>query len=424
MSIVTGGSRGDVQPYVALGNGLVGAGHEVKVATYAPFEGFVRARGLEYARLSGDPTQIVRALQECGRDPVCIARRFLRELARFAEDNVGECLEACQGADAVIYTPIGFVGSFVAQKLGVPAASAVLQPLIPTREFPSVIWPEARIVSDDRLRGTYNRLTFSLTEQGFWQLFRFLVNGRVTKRLGLPHLPPLPTYFHELRRRRELALCGWSPTVLPAPRDWDPWARVTGYWFLDRSEDWCPPAHLEDFLESGPPPVCVGFGSMSVRDQQRVTETILSAFRSTGSRGLLVGGWAGLEGADLPEDVFKIEEVPHDWLFPRVRAVVHHGGAGTTGAVLRAGIPSIIVPFLVDQPFWGRRIEALGAGTAPIPRKLLSARALADGLRRIDSDASIQTRAAGLGEQIRAEDGVQRAVFLFERYVRGREATR
>ena len=419
VTIVTGGSRGDIQPFVALGRGLVGAGHEVKVAAYAPFEDLVRSRGLEYARLSGDPGRVVRRLQERRLNQISFAVGLRRGIAPFVEDNVEECLEACQEADVVVYTALGFIGSLVAQKLGVPGVGAALQPLFtPTCEFPSFTAPEVEFFGG-RLRAPYNRLTFFSAEQVFWQIFRPLTN-RVTKKLGLPRVPQLSGAVRQARRRRELLLYGWSPTVLPRPRDWAPWAGVTGYWFLDRPENWRPPADLEDFLQSGPPPVCVGFGSMSLRDPDRTTETILSALRSLGKRGLLVSGWGGVGNSDLPDDVFKIDEAPHDWLFPKVSVVVHHGGSGTTGAALRAGRPSIIVPFIADQAFWGRRIERLGAGTALMGEKRLSPRTLTEALRHVLREEAMWGRAARLGQSIRAENGADQAVAMLECYVNAR----
>ncbi|MCP4593378.1 MAG: glycosyltransferase family 1 protein, partial [bacterium] len=157
--------------------------------------------------------------------------------------------------------------------------------------------------------------------------------------------------------------------MAPKPSDWGEQAHVTGYWFLDHVSDWQPPADLVRFLESGPPPVYVGFGSMMSRRAEQTTRITLDALKQSGQRGLIATGWGALSQSDLPDEVFLIESVPHDWLFPRTAAVVHHGGAGTTGAGLRAGVPGIVVPFGGDQPFWARRVEALGVGPAPIPRK-------------------------------------------------------
>jgi UDP:flavonoid glycosyltransferase YjiC (YdhE family) len=205
-------------------------------------------------------------------------------------------------------------------------------------------------------------------------------------------------------------LYGYSPTVVPKPSDWDEHAHVTGYWFLDHAPDWQPPAGLVDFLESGSPPVYVGFGSLVSGGAEKASRVVLDALRQSGQRGVLATGWGGLGPSDLPGEVYATESVPHDWLFPRMAAVAHHGGAGTTGAGLRAGVPSIILPFSKDQPFWARRVEALGAGPAPIPRKRLTAGRLAQAMHVAVTDESIRERSAALGEAIRGENGVGNAV--------------
>src|SRR5262249_31336952 len=187
-------------------------------------------------------------------------------------------------------------------------------------------------------------------------------------RRELLHLPPLSggPLARQLDDRRLPILYGYSPAVLPKPPDWDERTHVTGYWFLDHLPDWRPPEGLVDFLRVGPPPVSVGFGSMRSQHPEAVTELVVEALARAGQRGILLTGWGGLRGIDRPERVFTVEAVPHDWLFPQVRAAVHHGGAGTAAAALRAGIPSVVVPFFGDQSFWGRRVAALGAGTKPI----------------------------------------------------------
>ncbi len=198
---------------------------------------------------------------------------------------------------------------------------------------------------------------------------------------------------------------------------------VTGYWPLPPVSDWSPPADLAAFLDAGPPPVCIGFGSTPSEDPGALTATVLEAVRRAGVRAVLLSGWGGLVSAGRSEegagpatdrdDVIVVDEVPHEWLFPRMAAVVHHGGAGTTGAAFRAGVPAVVVPFVVDQPFWGSRVEALGVGPRPVPRRGLTAAALADALRIAVGDRAMAERAAGLGRRIRAEDGVAAAVEVF-----------
>jgi UDP:flavonoid glycosyltransferase YjiC (YdhE family) len=205
----------------------------------------------------------------------------------------------------------------------------------------------------------------------------------------------------------------YSPAVAPKPPDWSESAHVTGYWFLDHPLDWQPPADLLHFLESGPSPIYLGFGSMITRKPEETTRITLDALRQAGHRGVIATGWGALSQSDLPDEVFLIESVPHDWLFPRMAAVVHHGGAGTTGAGLRAGVPSIVVPFGGDQPFWARRVKALGAGPDPIPRKRLTADRLAHAIRIAVADEPMRKRATELGATIRAEDGVGNALKIF-----------
>ena len=418
ITITTAGSRGDVQPYVALGLGLKEAGHEVRLATYAPFEGFVRGHGLDYRPVTGDPGGAVAELLEAGLNPVKGARTFRRFLGEALERNLSENWEACRDAEAVVYSPVGFLGQHVAEKMGIPAVGAAVQPLFSrTRRFPSSLLgkPPGKVLQRGPLGGLYNRLTYPAAEQLFWQAMRPVV-GKARADLGLAPLPFLGP-FADLGRRRLPVLYGWSPSVLPRPTEWGDWLRTTGYWFLDHRPGWQPPAKLVDFLDAGPPPVSVGFGSMNNVDPEEITTRVLEALRRSGQRGVLLSGWGGIGSADLPDEVFKTDAIPHDWLFGRLRAAVHHGGAGTTAASLRAGLPTVVVPFFPDQAFWGWRVAALGAGPEPVPRKKLTSERLAASILRAATDAKMGERARMLGEKIRAENGVARAVEAFHRYV-------
>ncbi len=189
---------------------------------------------------------------------------------------------------------------------------------------------------------------------------------------------------------------------------------MTGYWFLDPEEAWTPPADLAEFLQAGAPPIFIGFGSMSPRDPAAMMQVILQALARTQQRGIILSGWGGLHAADLPDAVYMLDSIPFSWLFPRVAAVVHHGGAGTTAAGLRAGVPSIIVPFFADQPFWGQRVADLGVGSQPIPRKQFTADRLAQAIEIAVTDQAMQQRAADLGAAIRSEDGIARAVEVID----------
>jgi UDP:flavonoid glycosyltransferase YjiC (YdhE family) len=203
---------------------------------------------------------------------------------------------------------------------------------------------------------------------------------------------------------------GFSPSVIPKPADWGKNIQVTGYWFLDSESDWTPPTTLETFLQNGSPPLYIGFGSMTNRKPEETTDLVIQALAHTRQRAIIASGWSGMSKANLPDTVFMVESIPHAWLFPRVAAVVHHGGAGTTAAGLRAGIPSIITPFFGDQPFWGQRVADLGVGTQPIPRKKLTVDLLAQAIQTVVTDQPMRQRAAELGTHIRAEDGIGRVI--------------
>jgi sterol 3beta-glucosyltransferase len=234
------------------------------------------------------------------------------------------------------------------------------------------------------------------------------------KTLGLPRL----SRFADPMRRADgsvvPALYAYSEHVLPRPHDWPANAHVTGAWFLDEIDGWEPPAALHAFLDDGPPPVYVGFGSMGAAHAETRATTVLQAVALTGERAVLAVGWGGLKADVLPPNVFMLDAAPHDWLFPRMRAVVHHGGAGSTMAGLRAGKPTIICPFFGDQPFWGEVVLRAGVGPAPVPQKSLTPERLANAIRAALTP-TVEAQASALGDRIRAEDGTARAVALIER---------
>lgn len=211
-------------------------------------------------------------------------------------------------------------------------------------------------------------------------------------------------------------LFAYSPIILPKPGDWNaPNIHITGYFFLEEPETYQPPPELADFLAAGDPPVCVTFGSMVNRESERIDAIVRGALARTGQRGIILTGWGGIKPADHADGLFYADAVPHDWLFPRCQSVIHHGGVGTTAAGLRVGIPNIIIPHGVDQPFWGKRVAAIGAGPAPIVMARLSVETLAAALAQANGPA-LRARASELGRLIRAEDGVGEAVRLIERH--------
>ncbi len=419
ITLLTAGSRGDVQPYVALGLGLERAGHTVTLAASLVFESFVRSYGLTFAPVRFNPQEFIKRpeVQKLFRNPNLI--RLFRDWSSLLESLVemfDDFWQASQNVDAIILSPAAHGGYDCAEKLDVPACMALLQPINPTGAVPNFfLSPRVRL---GFLEGPYNRLTHLVFEQAFWQAIRGPLNRWRQNVLGLLPLPRFVTSYARMRAARVPFLFGYSPAIVPKPRDWADWHHVTGYWFLDAPPDWQPPPELIEFLEAGPPPVYIGFGSMSDEKPEILTRIALDALQMTGRRGILASGWIELGGVDLPDTVFRIGSIPHDWLFPQMAAIVHHGGAGTIAANLRSGVPSILTPFMGDQFAWGKIIADLGVGPPPIPIKKLAAARLAAAIEAAVTDPALRVRAAALGERIRAEDGVARAVEAFHQHIK------
>jgi sterol 3beta-glucosyltransferase len=410
------GTRGDVQPYIALGKGLRAAGHEVRITTHRIFEGFVREHGLDFSPMEGDPREILltQAVADLGINPVRINRWIAENFRPVTDIFFRATLEGAQGADVLLNSALSFAGWHVAEKLGIPAIATYLQPVTPTRAFHGMSSPLPPAWLP--FRGLYNLLSAKLANQSFFAMTRPLTNACRTEILGLPPLSAASYWGLDWASSPVPILYGYSPSVIPKPPDWGDFQQITGYWFLDEARSYEPPVELGTFLDSGPPPVYVGFGSMVDHEREEMTRLIIEAVRQTGQRAILLGGWSDLGSVELPDFILRVDSVPHDWLFPRMAAVVHHGGAGTTAAGLRAGVPAVIVPFTVDQPFWGWRVHELGVGPKWILRKKLTAEKLAAAIDQAVHDHAMAQRAKELGRMIRAEDGPGAAVRLVEQF--------
>ena len=418
--IVTVGSRGDVQPYVALAKGLKAAGHNVTLCTSSSFEKLVTEHGLSYGHMNDDIVKLVQS--DMGRTIIenatnffkmfVIGLKMIKQMTPVQRAMLQDGWEAAQKADPdlVIYHPKVLGGPHYAEKLGVSCMLAIPLPmLVPSSEFANIGFPAWRIGR------WYNRLTHTIVLKITEALTRRYA-ARWRQEQNLPPVPRRHDCLHTAQGAPIPVMHCYSAHVGPYPSDWPDWVTVTGYWFLDRSDDWKPPENLTDFLAAGEPPVYVGFGSIAGRTPERTTRIVIDALAKAGRRGILATGWGGLEPGDLPDTILKIDSVPHDWLFPRVSAVVHHGGAGTTAAGLRFGKPTIVCPFFGDQPFWGRQVYTLGAGPEPIPQKKLTAEKLAAAITEATMNPAIRQNAESIGEKIRAEDGVGNAVEFVEKY--------
>lgn len=415
--IVTYGSRGDVQPYVALGKGLQDAGHHVTLGTSERFRDFVEGHGLEYGYMNDDLLAIIDTDQ--GRDMLenttniyHVVRQNIKLAKQLKPMQAAQFRETWEIAkhvrpNFIIYHPKAGAAPHIAEKLGIGCALATPIPMfVSTAERPFLVFPHLK------LGGWYNRLSYKMTTS-LTEIFLGRYIKEFRSDIGLAPFKKF-NFLKTVDGKDITVLHAHSEAVLPRPADWPDNAYVTGYWFLDREIGWEPSQDLQAFLEKGTPPVYIGFGSMAGRNPQRLAQIVIEALQLAEVRGIIATGWGGLTPNALPGSILKIESAPHDWLFPRVSAVVHHGGAGTTAAGLRAGKPSVIVPFFGDQPFWGRHVHLLGAGPKPLPQKKLNADKLATAIKEAISSAEIQRKAKKTGEKIQKENGIKSAVAVIE----------
>jgi sterol 3beta-glucosyltransferase len=403
IAIVCNDTRGGVQPYVALGQGLARAGHDVRAVAPAEFAPMFADVGITMAPLSGGERAAELRSTGIVEQGVIAAMRFMRrELPAQINQWTRETLTACEGVDVMTGGIGGMVtGLSVAEKLRIPFIETHLQPIgVTTDAYPGVMmpwWPRW-------LGSSAMRFSHRLSDRAAWMAFKKPMASAREQVLGLTGSPS--------RIGQQPVLYGFSRHVVPMPVSET--RCVCGYWSLPTSASWAPPTALKAFLERDGAVVSIGFGSMASTKPREVTDLVLSAVHGAGVRAVLLSGWGGLASLTEADDIFCADALPHDWLFPRVTAVVHHGGAGTTGAALTAGAPALVIPFAADQPFWGARVAALGTGPPPIPRQNLSAKNLASALRRMVDDQPMRARAAELGALLQCENGVATAVTHFE----------
>lgn len=410
VALLTYGSRGDVEPFVALGAGLRARGNTVALAAPERFAPLAAAHGLAFAPLPGDIDQLSRGLAERARSsPLAQVHLIAAHALAIAVEGMERMRRAAAGADLVVHSFLTTVaGHQIAGELGVPDISAQLFPFfVPYAAFPNVALPPASL--GPGWNEASHRLATGIFALGSWLGYAWL-------RRRYPGLGPAQMSWPAPGVRTPLLLA-YSPLLTgPTPAS-APRAQATGFWALPPGPYEPPPA-LAAFLGAGPPPVFVGFGSMVTGEAPRLGAAVLEALRQTGRRALLQRGWAGLGAGALPPWALAVDEVPHGWLFPRMAAVIHHGGAGTTGAALRSGVPSLALPFTADQPFWGWRSHRLGVGPPPIPAAALTAGGLAAALHGLD-DPAVRRRAAVVGAALRAEEGVGATVRLLSQIAAG-----
>lgn len=410
------GTRGDVQPFLAVAKRLQEFGHHVRLATHINFRDFVKSAGVEFYPLGGDPRVLAgymarnKGLIPSAPGEISIQRKQLKAII---ESLLPACTEPNMEsgvpfrAQAIIANPPAYGHAHVAEALRVPIHIFFTMPWTPTYEFPH---PLARVP-----QSAANWLSYIIVDLMIWWGIRSYINDFRRRKLKLPPIAYFSMYYGSISHLPTGYM--WSQHVVPKPKDWGPLVDVVGYCFLNLSSKYRPREEFVDWINKGPKPIYIGFGSMPLEDPRKTTGIILEALTDTGQRGILDRGWGDLGVlSDIPDHIFLLENCPHDWLFPQCSAVVHHGGAGTTATGLKAGCPTTVVPFFGDQFFWGDRIHQKGLGPEPIPIAQLSTEALSNAMRFM-LQPEVKARVMDIAQLIQNEDGVAAAVDAFHQHL-------
>lgn len=400
VTCLTIGSRGDVQPYIALCKGLMAEGHKARIATHAEFRTWIEGHGIEFAPVEGDPSELMRICIQNGTFTWAFLREANSKFRGWLDELLASAYTACQGSDLLIESPSAMAGIHIAEALAIPYFRAFTMPWTRTRAY-----PHAFVMPEHKMGGAYNYVTYVMFDNVFWKATAHQINRWRNNILGLPN-----TNLEKLQPNKVPFLYNFSPAVVAPPLDYSDWIRVTGYWFLDEGTEWTPPKDLWNFIQQARKDnkkvVYVGFGSIIVPDPAKMTQEVIDAVLKADVRCVLSKGWsdrlgnkdAAVPEQTLPPQIFQIKSAPHDWLFSQIDAAAHHGGSGTTGASLRAGIPTIIRPFFGDQFFFGSRVEDLGVG---ICLKKWGAHSFARALWEVTHSERMIIKARVLGETIR-----------------------
>lgn len=418
--LLTVGPLGALRPLLALAVGLRQAGHEPVLGSHENYKEMVEQEGVTFSPIAPDSAGLA---SDRSRDSQFSAAgnplRYFKalrieagELKKAALDVFDRSLDLCRGADLILYHAHMHVASAIAEHLGIPGIQAYNTPVTPTSEFPSYV----RLRHSQGSSACSNRCSFLMRDLVTWLPYRGTINQWRRDALALPPLG-LAGPYRELDRQHCPLLYSISPSMLGRPGDWPDWVHLTGYWQLEEQAHFQPPEDLLRFLDEGPAPICIGFGSMRYGDAEAMTRLVVAAVEQTGQRAILLSGWQGLEETPLPATILMCKTIPHHWLFERVTASVNAGGIGTLTAALRAGLPSLVVPFGGDNLFWGWQAARLGVGPQAIPVKKLSSGLLAERLGDLVNNPAYRSAAQRISQSMKAENGVATAVELVEKYL-------
>jgi UDP:flavonoid glycosyltransferase YjiC (YdhE family) len=418
ISLIPIGSRGDVQPFVALGLALKSAGHAVRVATHARFADFVRSFNLDYLQIGGDPQQILTDLEPrmTSRNPFESVPAILEVLSQLITPTLAGVVSAFAGSDLVIASyPALFAALDLSEQQRVPLVLASLYPVSPTQHASNLLFSPLPQWLPSSFQRAYHRFSHRAGEDLIFRMVSGKVNAARAAQFGWPPCPEPP--IRTVHKRRLPILYAFDRTLIPEPPDWPDHVHITGFWFLDSEPHWQPPAELSAFLDAGPPPLYAGFGSLAGAQADAAMQKLTMALVRRRQRAILSCRVAPGIGGPLPDHILRIGTVPYSWLFPRLAGVIHHGGVGTVADALRAGIPMGIITYSVEQAFWARAAHRLGITPKALSARSLSAHALDELVEKVATDPDLRASAKAQRPVVCAEPGVAQAVKLIESWL-------
>ncbi len=402
ISVLTVGSRGDVQPFLALAVGLKRAGHDVVFGANPEFENFIESRGIKFNLIRNNPMDILK--DEYKNTPYKERRKIYYE---FMKNWISDGFNAAKNSDLIIFTPVYHVGYHIAEKLKKPVVKCSYVPYTPTKEFSNPFLKP--------FPGFLNKTSYLVSQFFEWQIIKNNINSIRKEVLGLERIP-VSGMFRKQHKEKMPIIYGFSEYVIPRPKDWPEWVHVSGYWFLTDLEEYSPYKELETFLGGGDKPLYFDIGSLGVYSNDIITK-VVTALADTKYRIIANPGKSDIRNKIKNDKVFFVDgSVPHAWILPRVKAVISHGGPSTVASILRAGKPLGVIPIYGDHKFWARRVYELNVGTQPLPMKILNKNLIAETAENLMKNEKLIINAKKLGEKIRSEKGVEKAVELIEKY--------
>lgn len=408
ITLIATGTRGDTQPYLALAVELKKRGKDVRVVAAEENREFVESYGVDFYAIKMNTQEVLKdpevVKQMTAKNPLQFFTSF-KKFSHLMAPLQHDIWNGCKDSELIIYHPGAAIAYYIGRKLNIPTLLAAPFPMTKTKEYPSLLFYGKTKGGN----GFINKFSYNILQMALWSASKDAIKIFWQEEFGTDIKLKSPYAFQQSAELPTIVSC--SQYLFPKPNDVSEHVHITGNWFLEDNPNYLPSAELVEFINNGEKPIYIGFGSVSDPEMaEKISQSVFEAIALSGERAVIATGWNGIKVPEhIPTNAFIIESIPHSWLFPQMKVIVHHGGAGTTAEAVRAGVPSVIVPFGNDQPGWASRIADLHLGSKPLPMEQLTGTLLAERINEV-RDGSIIENARETGSKVRSEHGTQKAV--------------